>query len=377
MLVFRFIMQKLFICILVLLFSISIFAQEKLEVTWYDATAIGIDGRGWAETTTPYDRLPGKAEKTVPQGVWQRSQNSAGMSVSFATDATMIAIRWKLRHPSITSPYLSSMSVAGLDLYIRNGDKWFWAATKPPQASKVAGQAPETTDTFLRGLSPELREYRLYLPIYNGVEKVEIGVPKEAKFGKAVEKEAKKPIVFYGSSIVQGSASSRPGMTYPAQLNRRLNHSIVNLGFSGLCHMEPALADLLAELDPAIFVIDCLPNMTAQEISERTVPLVKKIREARPNTPIVLVENPTYSQSLWNPAVLKGVNLKNKLLTDEYNKLKRDGVQNLHYVKGNNLFGTDGNTTVDGVHPTDAGFTLFADALEPILRNLLSSKEAN
>jgi hypothetical protein len=264
-----------------------------------------------------------------------------------------------------------------LDLYIRNGDKWYWAATKPPQASKLPGQGPETTETFLRGLSPELREYRLYLPIYNGVEKVEIGVPKDSKFGQVVDKAVEKPIVFYGSSIVQGSASSRPGMTYPAQLNRRLNRSIINLGFSGLCHMEPALADLLAELDPAIFVIDCLPNMTTQEISGRTVPLVKKIRQARPDTPIVLVENPMYSQSLWNPATLKSVNLKNKLLSDEFNKLKRDGVQNLHYVKGDNLFGTEGNTTVDGVHPTDMGFTYFADALEPVLRNILSSKQIN
>jgi len=370
-------MKKLFVCILTLLFSLSLFAQEKIELTWYNAADLGVDGKGWTDTNTPYDRLPKYAEKKVPDGVWQRSMNSAGMSVSFATDAPMLVIRWKMRHPSISSPYLSSMSVAGLDLYIREGDRWFWAASKTPNAAGKPGTLgpPDTTETFLRGLSKKLREFRLYLPSYNGVELVEIGVPKDSKFGKTLEKETKKPIVFYGSSIVQGSASTRPGMTYVAQLNRRLNRGVINLGFSGLCKMEPSVADLLAELDPAMFVIDCLPNMTAKEISERTVNLVKKIRKARPNAAIVLVENPNYSQSLWNPAVQDSINLKNKLLTAEYDKLKRDGVQNLYYVKGDNLYGSTGESTVDGVHPTDLGFMIYADVLEPILRKILSEPE--
>ena len=363
-------MRQLSIFILLLLFCPSLPAQEKILLTWYDVTALGVDGRGWTDTKTPFDRLPSRAEKLVPEAVWLRSMNSAGLRVSFATDSTTIVLRWKLRHPSITSPYLSSMSVAGLDLYLREGDKWRWAATKPPKAF------PETTETFLRGLSPDLREYLLYLPSYNGVEKVEIGVLEGSKFGKAVDKKAEKPIVFYGTSIVQGNASSRPGMTYVAQIGRRLDRQVINLGFSGSCHMEPALADLLAELDPAMYVIDCLPNMTAQEISERTVPLVKRIRQARPETPIVLVENIPYSQTLWNPATQKSVKLKNKLLSDEYEKLKREGVQNLHYIKGENLLTGDGNSTVDGIHPTDLGFVQMTDALEPILRKVLAPQQA-
>lgn len=363
-------MKQTLIFLLILIFCASAPAQEKILLTWYDATTLGIDGKGWTDTNTPFDRLPSRAEKLVPEAVWKRSLNSAGMRVTFATDSKMIVIRWKLRHPSISSPYLSSMSVAGLDLYLREGEKWQWAATKPPKAF------PETTETFLRDLSPALREYMLYLPSYNGVEKVEIGVIEGSKFGKAVDKKIEKPIVFYGTSIVQGSASSRPGMTYVAQLGRRLDRPVINLGFSGLCHMEPALADLLAELDPVMYVIDCLPNMLPKEITGRTIPLVKRIRENRPNTPIVLVENLPYSQTLWNPATQKSVNLKNKLLFDEYEKLKRGGMQNLYYVKGENLLSGDGDSTVDGIHPTDLGFKQMTDALEPILRKILLPQQA-
>lgn len=363
-------MKKGIALLILALFAGSVTGQEKIEVTWYDATVLGIDGRGFVDTKTPYDRLPSKAEKKVPEGVWKRSMNSAGMSVTFATDAPMIVVKWRLRNPSIYSPYLSSMSVAGLDLYVRDKGKWMWAATKTPQ------KFPDSTQTFLRGLSRELREYRLYLPSYNGVEKVEIGVPKDSKFGKALDTDISKPIVFYGSSIVQGSASSRPGMTYVAQLGRRLKMPVVNLGFSGLCHMEPALADLLSEIDASVFVIDCLPNMKPDEIRDRTRPLVKTIRNSRPTTPIVIVENPMYSQALWNPAVKRGVNTKNKLLAAEFAKLKKEGIKYLYYVEGENLYGPEGNSTVDGIHPTDLGFTIFADALEPVLRDILSKKTA-
>jgi len=355
------------ICLLVLVFAGSFSAQEKIEVTWYDAGALGVDGRGWTDTKTPYDRLPARAEKLVPSGVWLRSSNSAGMSISFATNATTIIVRWKLRHPSISTPYLSAMSVAGLDLYINEGGQWRWAATKPPKIF------PETTETFLRGLTPELREFKLYLPSYNGVEKVEIGVPKDSKFGKAVGGEVSKPMVFYGTSIVQGSASSRPGMTYVAQLGRRLERPVINLGFSGLCHMEPELADLMAELDPSVYVIDCLPNMVPKEVSERTAKFVKKLRLARPDTPIVLIENPTYSQAVWSQATARSVKAKNKLLSDEFNKLNREGVKNLHYISGEGLYGNDGNSTVDGVHPTDLGFVRMADVIEPVLKKILGT----
>jgi len=361
----RIVMKFGFVILFLLLSAGSYQAQEKTEVTWYDAVEFGIQGKGFPDTKSPYDRLPQKAEKLVPEGVWARSLNSAGMSVSFATDADMIVVRWTLRSPSIQTPYLSSMSVAGLDLYVRSGNKWMWAATKTPT------KFPETTQTFLRGMSRELREYRLYLPSYNGVAKVEIAVPKGSRIGKYTERSETKPVVFYGSSIVQGSASSRPGMTYVAQLGRRLGVPTVNLGFSGLCKMEPAMADLLAELDPSVFVVDCLPNMQVPEIKERTVPLIRKLRKARPDTPIVLVENPMYSQALWNTNVKRSVDAKNAVLAAEFAKLSKEGVKKLHYVEGEKLYGIEGGSTVDGVHPTDLGFTLFADALEPVLRNLL------
>ncbi len=58
--------------------------------------------------------------------------------------------------------------------------------------------------------------------------------------------------------------------------------------------MDPEVGALLAELDAGVCVIDCLPNMEAQAVAERTEPLVRQLRAARPDAPIVLVEDRTY-----------------------------------------------------------------------------------
>src|SRR5205823_11246646 len=92
----------------------------------------------------------------------------------------------------------------------------------------------------------------------------------------------RKPVVFYGTSITQGGCASRPGMVHTAILGRRLDRPVINLGFSGNGKMEPELAALLAELDPAVYVLDCLPNLNAQEIRERVGPFVRTLRQARP-----------------------------------------------------------------------------------------------
>ena len=86
-------------------------------------------------------------------------------------------------------------------------------------------------------------------------------------------------------------------MVHTAILGRRLDRPVINLGFSGNGKMEPELAELLAELDPAVYVLDCLPNMTAEEVDARVEPFVRALRKAHPETPIVLAEDRTYANA--------------------------------------------------------------------------------
>jgi lysophospholipase L1-like esterase len=160
-------------------------------------------------------------------------------------------------------------------------------------------------------------------------------------------------------------------MAYPAILGRWLNRPTINLGFSGNGVMEPEVATLLAELDPAIYVIDCLPNLLAPEVASRTEQLVRIIRHSKSLTPIVLVESISYQDAMLEESKERRYKESNAALYTAYKRLVSSGVKNIEYVKGDKLLGDDGEATVDGTHPTDLGFLRMAQTLEPVLRKTL------
>lgn len=93
--------------------------------------------------------------------------------------------------------------------------------------------ALENESVLRDGLPREKREYALYLPLYNGVETVEIGVSDDAIIETSPPRTRDiKPVVVYGSSITQGACASRPGMVYSSIIGRHLDISIINLGLN-------------------------------------------------------------------------------------------------------------------------------------------------
>ena len=199
---------------------------------------------------------------------------------------------------------------------------------------------------------------------------MEIGVEKNSFFNP-LRPRKEKPILFYGTSIMQGACASRPGLAFPAILGRRLRRPTINLGFSGNGIMEPEVASLLAELDPCVFVIDCLPNMNEKNVSERTIPLVKKLRESHSKTPILLVEDRSFTNTSFFPSIKIHHHKSRAALKKAFADLVYDGVVNLYYLDGDYLLGRDGEGATDGSHPNDLGMLRYADAYEPVLRSIL------
>jgi len=344
--------------------------STNAPLRWKDIRELGVEGRGWNETKAFYDRLPAKAEGRVRKPVWELSRDSAGMCVRFVTDATEIRARWVLTDPWLYQPNATAICVSGLDLYVKTEKGWHWLAVGIPQA--------QTNDVALiKNLMPGRREYLLYLPLYNGVTSAAVGVPANSIVEKAPAwgEGERKPVVFYGTSILQGLSASRPGMVYSAILQRRFNWPVINLGFSGNGKMESEMADLLAELDPSVYVIDCLPNMVADEIKERAEPLVRKLRAAHPQTPIVLVEDRTLQNAFMVAGQMEYYHLKDRAeLKAAFDRLRKDGVKDLFYIPGEHLFGDDGEATADGSHPSDLGFVRQAEVVGKVLEPLLKAE---
>ena len=337
------------------------------EIIWRDIRDLTIEGRGWDDTESFYDRLPARAKGVVRDPVWNLGQHSAGICARFVTATTPIHARWTLRSESLAMNHMPATGVSGLDLYARDDDgQWAWLGVGRPESF------PTNQAQLAGGLPAGQREYLLYLPLYNGVTAVEVGFSPDALVepGPPRPAERSKPIVYYGTSIAQGGCASRPGMAHTAILGRWLDCPMINLGFSGNGTMDPELVEYMGELDPAAHVIDCLPNMSAEAVAERTVPLVRILRQARPRAPIVLVEDRTATNARFLPGSRQGHRDKRAALRAGFDALA-PGDPHLHYMRGDDFMGDDGEATVDGSHPTDLGFLRQARCMLPLLEQIL------
>lgn len=342
-------------------------ADPQQPLLWYDIRLLGVEGQGWTDIKAPFDRLPAKAEGKVPPAVWGLSRQSAGQAVRFVTDAQAIHARWTLTSTNLAMPHMPATGVSGLDLYVKDAQgKWLWLGVGQPKAQT-------NSVALVSGMPPGEREYLLYLPLYNGVSSVEIGIDKSRSLALADPRPEshRKPVLFYGTSITQGGCASRPGMVHTAILGRKMNRPVINLGFSGSGRMEPIMAELLAEVDVGLYVLDCLPNMSAVEVSERVVPFVKTLRAAHPQTPILLVEDRSYSNSFLVTSNLERNTSNRAALKQAYDKLLAEDIKHLGYLKGDQLLGDDNEGTVDSSHPTDLGFLRQAEAFQPAMEKLL------
>jgi hypothetical protein len=340
-------------------------AAAAANLDWHDVTTWGVEGRAWPEMERLrwFDRFPAEAQKTVTPAVWNLSRDSAGMMVRFKTDATAIHVHYKAAKDRLGLPHMPATGVSGVDLYARDAaGQWRWVQVTKPATQEVRAE-------IIKDLAPGYREYAAYLPLYNGVEFLKIGVPPGAKFEGLAPRA--KPIVFYGTSITHGASASRPGMVHTAILGRRFDTPVVNLGFSGNGRMDAAVGDLLIKIDAAAYVIDCLPNMQPVQVREKCVPLVQQLRAGRPDTPILLVEDRRFTNEWITPAKKKFHDENHAALREAFAALQQAGVKNLHYIPGDALYGTDTEGATDASHASDLGFMRQADVMEPYLRAAL------
>jgi hypothetical protein len=354
------------------LFSASVSLMAKLtpaiegNLAWYNVEEWGVEGRGWEtkELARYFDRLPASAESKVRKPVWNLSRHSAGMAIRFETDATEIHVDYKLYSTNLAMSHMPATGVSGADLYAKDEKGvWRWVAVTRPSSQIVKTQ-------LISDIRPGQREYMLYLPLYNGVDSFRVGVPKENHFAGLTPRK-QKPILFYGTSITHGACASRPGMPHPAILGRRFDMPVINLGFSGNGQMEKEVGDYLVQLDPAVYVIDCLPNMNANLLKERAIPLIEQLRKARPDTPIVMVEDRTNTNAWILQSKMERHTSSRKVFKDAYKSLLQSGMKNLYYVEGEPLLGDDSDGATDGSHPSDLGFMRQANVLEPAIRKAL------
>ena len=344
--------------------TVSLFAQKASELKYVNVEEFAVLlNQGFDNTEMRYSRLPADCKDEIRKAVWDLGLNSAGLAIRFSSDSKCLGAEWTLLN-NFHMAHMPGTGIRGIDLYTLNDEgTWCFIGTAQPNGK-------DSRNVFVRNMDGSQREYMAYLPLYDGVESLSIGIDSTATISapRVQTHQSRKPIVFYGTSITQGGCASRPGMCYTNILSRWFDCEAINLGFSGNARMDRAIIEVITRIEASEYVIDCLPNCTTQIIRDSAYTFLTGLAKARPQTPIHLVENLLTPDRLVNQRTAKDLVEKNAEWKAIYQRLRKEGYKNFHYIPSKDLVGDDGEQTVDGAHLTDLGFMRMAEGLRKYLK---------
>lgn len=366
-------MKKRYALLLLLLIG-SLHTQAQIK--WsnpLDQPFPVIRGRAWHnEQQGTYARLPLKAKNLVNKAVWNLSQQSAGLSIAFYSNSPEIKIKYTVTGGR-SMAHMPATGVSGVDLYATDKGT-VEAAGVPPNTLWATPSFIPMTDLLTKTLRNKGYEYTLFLPLYNSVSFLEIGVKDNASISFIPVSE-EKPLVVYGTSIAQGACASRPGMAWINIINRTMEHPVVNLGFSGSGKLEKELFELLAETDAKLYIIDCMPNMISPAdtavIAERILTGIKTLR-TRNQAPVLLVEHSGYMNEYTSDRAEASYRASNRQLRKAYNTLMQQE-PDIYYLTKEEI-GLSMDAMVEGVHPSDLGMQQYADSYVKKIREILKEE---
>lgn len=321
-----------------------------------DSARFDVRGLHWFPENSPnLWRMPAKQMSALPKGVQGRSRCPSGGRIAFRSDTTRVAVRAVT--PSDTPP-------RKLDVYVDG---------KPIKQAPSQKAGDRATMLSFENLPPGNKEIVIYLPHLQEVTVTGIGVYPEAAVSAAAPRFAKPlPVVFYGSSVCQGSAASGPSQTYPAILCRKLNLDFVNLGFGGAGKAEPKVVDLVRSVPACCYVFDLGKSYGSQDATAFKA-MLGAVRKQHPTTPIVVITPITSAREVKDPAYSKRSIHTREVMRAPASEMIRNGDGRLSLVEGEDLIGFKEHAALskDGVHPSDSGYALIASKLEAVLRKAL------
>lgn len=358
----KLIMKRILLLFAATLVAANLIAAPKKQYKYVDAADFTVVNKGHNNGQV-YHRVDTLKYPTLTPRMKQYFSFPTGIALRFRTNSPEILAKWKTRH--IHDRYNTpATATKGLDLYIMKDGKWLWAGLGRPKSMKK-----DASCSMVANMDDSMKECLLYLPLFDELDELEIGVTEDA----IIESDGgfkRAPIVAMGSSYTHGAANSRPGMPWPAQLSRRLGVDIANFGTSGICKLEPVLADIIADTDADMFIFDTFSNPSAKEIHERFVPFVKRVREAHPNTPLVFLQ--TFMRDNAN------FDMKNKNFEDAKRKAAEEELEaimktdkNIYFLNPGLYNGDDRESTADGTHPSDLGYYRAVNNIEPKIREIM------
>lgn len=331
-------------------------AIDKPDICFYNSLEAPFGIYGVFYQDRQFRRLPESVAKTVNAGVLRLHNHTAGGRVRFRTDSPYVAISAKTPVVGKMAHFAMTGS-SGFDLY--DGDR-FVNSFVPPFNYK------EGYENVIELGDKKMRDITIHFPLYSQVSQLYIGVSRDAVLEAPKPYTHQIPMVYYGSSVTQGGCASRPGMAYSNIVSRRLDADHINLGFSGSGKGEQEIADYIKDLKMSVFICDYDHNAPTPEHLEQTHGrLVRTVREANPELPIVCLSRP---QIYVNEEAQRRIDI----IRATVDSCRDRGDEKIWMLTGQQLMAlTDGEGLVDKWHPTDLGFASMAKVLGNFLKTIL------
>ena len=353
-------MKKLLTIIALAVVSVTLNAQKYV---YTEASELNLIGKIHKETPNPYHRVDTVKYKGFTDKENIQVRCGAGLAVLFKTDSKSISLKPEFGFTR-NSPATMDISQRGFDLYIRKDGKWLYAASKA-----ASEKEPNNIFTIIRALPEGVKECMLYLPIYSELLSLGIGVEEGASL-EALESPFRHRIGIFGSSFTHGVSTSRAAMSYPMQLMRWTGLQFLSLGCSGNCKMQPYFGDVLCDAEVDALVFDAFSNPSAQMIEERLFPFIEQLQKAHPDIPLIFQQTIRRESRNFNTErdALEQAkqDMAAKLMKQACKKYK-----NVYFIECTNAADKLQETSVDGTHPGDYGYTLWAKSIEKPLLKIL------
>lgn len=342
------------ILLLLLFWMGSVAAQVK----FVDAAQLTLINKLTA-TKNPYERID-TDRYDLTEAETLRFRFSAGLALVFETNSTRIDVRTD--YLDYRSNYnMSRITTAGYDLYIYRDGEWLYAN------SGVAAKGRDLQ--LISGMDRSMKRCLLYLPLWSRISSISIGVDEDATIA-ASENPFRHRILIIGSSYTHGDGTSRSGMSYPMQLERSTGLQFINLGVSGQSKLQPAFAEIVCDNTCDALVLDAFSNPSPQQIHDRVIPFITRVREVHPHLPIIFLRT-IYRERRNFDMGLQAAEERKDSTAVAMMKLATERFDDVYFIDERNQTGTDHITSVDGVHPGDFGYWRWANTIRPHLLRIL------
>lgn len=351
--------RKTFLLLVLALIATTATAQSNRK--YVDVSTLNVINKAQNDGL-PLKRIDG-SKYEVAANVRKVLEQTTGLVVAFRTNSRAIHLQWKTVNKRLGAN-MTPVFHSGMDLYIRDNGEWIFAGIARPNTLGTEHKA-----TVVKRMEEGMKECLLYLPMFNSVDKLEIGVDGDAQI-EPLPSPFKHKIVFVGSSLTHGASAARPGASYVARLGRALNAETPNIGMSGRCKLDDYFADIVCDSKADAFIFDTFSNPTGKQIDERLSHFVERIATAHPRTPMIFLQTTKRDIGYFDLGARKRNEQQREAAARGMATLCQK-YKNVYFLDPGIYTGDDYEGTVDGTHLNDLGVQRTIDMLLPKIKKIL------